>query len=170
MRTPARIKTWLSVEDMFEWVQKAPDEPAHKRRMAIWLTYTGQLHAAKVAQTLGVSVQAIWLWVRQYNSKGPEGLDRKGRGGRRWAFLSPEREAELLQPFIQQVRSGKVPKASEIRGVVQEELNRSVSMPYIYRLLYRHGWPGIIAQSQRVRGSGGGDDFEKLTRPWLRDY
>ena len=170
MRIPAQIKPWLSVEKMFSWLQAAPDESAHKRRMAIWLTHTGQLPASKVAQILGVSVQAVWLWVRQYNSQGPEGLDRQGRGGRRWAFLSQEQETKLLKPFVQQVRSGKVPKASEIRGVVQRELNRTVSMPYIYRLLNRHGWSGIIAQSKRVQTPAVPDDFRTLTHPWLRDY
>ena len=170
MREPAYIKSWLTVEKMFRWLQEAPDESAHKRRMAIWLIHTGRLHASKVAEILGVSVQAIWLWNQQYNTKGPKGLDRKGRGGRRWAFLSRQRENELLKPFIVRAISGDVAKASEIRAVFEKELKRKVSMPYIYRLLSRHGWSRIIAQSQRIQKPTVPDDFKKITRPWLRKY
>ena len=106
MRPPARIKSWLSIEKMFQWLQSAPDEPAYKRRLAIWLTYTGKLHANKVAKVLGVSTQAVWLWIRQYNDSGPSGLKRNGRGGRRWGFMTLQQEAELLRPFIRKARSG----------------------------------------------------------------
>ena len=170
MRKPTYIKSWLSVEKMFKWLQEAPDESAHKRRMAIWLTCTGRLHASKVAEILGISVQAVWLWTHQYNTKGPKGLDRRGRGGRHWAFLSRQRETELLKPFIVRTRSGNVAKASEIRPVFEKELKRKVSMPYIYKLLARHGWSRIIAQRQRIQKTTAPDDFKKITRPWLRKY
>jgi transposase len=127
------------------------------------------LHAPKVAEILEVSVQAVWLWTHQYNTKGPKGLDRKGRGGRRWAFLSIEREAELLKPFIEMAKSGDVAKASDIRLVFEKQLRRKVSMPYIYRLLARHGWSRIIAQSL-IKKSTVPDDFKSITRPWLRNY
>ena len=55
MRPPATIRDWLSIDRMFQWLQEAPDEASHRRRMAIWLTHTGRLHAAKVAEILGVS-------------------------------------------------------------------------------------------------------------------
>ena len=48
MKQPALIKPYLTVEQMFKWLQKAPNEDSHKRRMAIWLIYTGRLHARKV--------------------------------------------------------------------------------------------------------------------------
>ena len=167
MKQPATIKPHLSVEQMFNWLQKSPDEAAHKRRMAIWMIHTGRLHAPKVAQILGISVQAVWLWTRQYNSKGPGGLDRKGRGGRRWAFLSKEREAELLKPFIKRAKSGDLAKASDIRSVFEKQLKRSVSMSYIYRLMARHGWSHIIASTQTKRPKLS-DNFSILSRPWLR--
>lgn len=167
MRQPAKIEPWLTAEQMSVWLKGAPDESAHRRRMAVWLTSMGRLHAPKVAEILGVSVQSVWLWTRQYNSKGPKGLERKGRGGRRWAFIPQKREAELLKPFIKRAHKGDVARAKDIRVVIEKELERKVSMPYVYRLLARHGWSRIIAQSQ-LRRSATPDDFRKLSRPWLR--
>jgi len=167
MRPPAQIKPWLSIEKMFQWLQGSPDGPSYNRRMAIWLTCTGRLHAHKVAEILGVSTQAVWLWIRQYNTKGPSGLERVGRGGRRWGLMRRGREAEMLKPFLQKARAGRAAKAAMIKPIIEKELSRAVSTSYIYRLLRRHGWAEIIAQSQTITGRS--DDFKKLSRPWRRN-
>ena len=169
MRPPGTIKPHFSINAMFQWLQKAPDEASHKRRMAIWLTHTGNLHAKQVAKVLGVSVQAVWLWIRQYNEQGPSGLERTGRGGRRWAFLTPKQEAELLRPYIRKLRDGVVASPSEIKKVIEQKLGKTVSMPYVYRLLQRHQWAEIIAQSGSVTADGKQtENYLKVLRPWLR--
>lgn len=153
---------------MFQWLQKAPDESSHKRRMAIWLTHTGELHANKVAEILNVSTQAVWLWIGQYNAKGPSGLDRKGRGGRRWCYLSLTEESQLIKPFMRAVHAGKQPKPSSLKPVIEAKLGKKVSMPYIYRLLTRHNWSDTIAQSHvEKKQTDSENDFRKYTQPWL---
>ena len=169
MAGPIKIKPWLSIEKMFRWLQAAPDGKAHKRRMALWLTCTGKLNADKVAQVLEVSTQAVWLWIRQYNSSGPAGLERKGRGGRRWGFMTGEQEKEILAPFIRKIQGGEQVKPAVIKKVVEQKLGRKVSVPYIYRLLSRHGWGEMIAQSRYSREPLiPVDDFERAFQPWRR--
>ena len=170
MRSSAQIRPWMPINKMFKWLQDAPDEQALKRRMAIWLTHTSNIHANKVAEILDVSTQAVWLWVRQYNTCGPDGLQRKGRGGRRWGFLTIQEERCLLKPFIQKIRHGFIPKSFEIKELVEKKLSRKVSSSYIYRMLARHGWSKILAQSQAIAvHSKVGDDFQNISRPWLRN-
>lgn len=170
MRSPAKIKSWLSIEQMFQWLQEAPDQSAHKRRMAIWLTHTGNLNAQKIAEILDISTQTVWLWIRQYNSLGPDGLKRPGRGGRRWGFLSVQQEAELLEPFLQRTRQGRPPKAAEIKPIIEKALGKKVSMPYIYHLLNRHGMSHIIAQTRlKDPPAEEPDNFRKISRPWTRN-
>lgn len=169
MRRCADIKTHLSIEKMFEWLQNASDEWSYKRRLAIWLTYTGKMNAGKVAEILQVSKQSIWLWIGQYNKYGPNGLEREGRGGRRWGFLSIEQESEILKPFFDKVRSGNNVKAAEIKKALDAQINRTVSMSYTYRLLQRHGWAELIAQSRGVRESTYElNSFERYALPWQR--
>ena len=167
MRQPTQINQWLSIEKMFQWLQNATDQHAYKRLMAIWLTHTGNLHANKVAEILAVSTQAVWLWIRQYNKYGPKGLERKGRGGRRWAFLTIQQEAELIKPFIRKALTGNPPKADVIKQAVEQKLGVKVSKPYIYRMLARNKFSQIIAQS-RTAETTLKDDFRNLSRPWLR--
>lgn len=85
MRKPAQIKSWLTPEELLSWLKEAPTVEAYQKRLAVWLTYIGPFHAQEVAKMLGVSKQAVWLWLGQYNKHGPDALDRKGRGGRRWS-------------------------------------------------------------------------------------
>lgn len=169
MRPPAKIKPYLSVEKMFKWLQNAPDQASYKRRMAIWLTFTGKLHAPTIAEILGVSTQAVWLWIRQYNTKGPLGLYRKGRGGRRWAFLKLQEEAELIKPLLRKAKSGSAPKALQIKQIIEQKLGRKVSMPYVYRLLHRNNWYETIAQSNPVSDFSKEDTFQRFSQPWLRE-
>ena len=152
---------------MFNWLQNATDEDSSKRRRAIWLTHTDKLCARKVAQILGVSTQAVWLWIAQYNKSGPQGLERTGRGGRRWAFLSREEEIDLLKPFIRKARSNHPPQTSVIKQVIEKKIGKKVSRAYIYSLLRRHHWSSIIAQS-KINLSASADTFEKLSQPWRK--
>lgn len=170
MRPPTRIKPHLSIDKMFQWLQNAPDEASYKRRMAVWLTHTGDLHAPKVAQILAVSTQAVAVWIRQYNRLGPNGLKRTGRGGRRHALTTPDKEAQILAPFIKMAKAGRIPKTTQIKKAVENALKRKVSLPYVYRLLSRHGWNEIIAQSRQTsQPTEFPDDFQKIARPWLRN-
>lgn len=168
MRPTASIKTWLTVSKMFQWLQDASDQESYKRRLAIWLTHTGKLHAYKVADSLGVSVQSVWLWIGQYNTYGPDGLERVGRGGRRWGFMSFEQEVKLLVPFVRKVRLGHSVKADAIKVEAERLLGRTVSRSYIYRMLSRHNWGPAVAQSRSKQRALLGDDFEKISQPWRR--
>ncbi len=169
MRPPAQIKPWLSVEEMFQWLRNSPDKQTYKRRLAIWLTLVGKLHANNVAKVIGASTQAVWLWIRQYNHAGTSGLNRKGRGGRRWYFMKYDEEIRLLKPFLLKIQAGDIPKVINIKQAAEQKLGRKVSMPYVYRLLQRHGWAETIAQSKSTTKTPvPPDSFEKISRPWLR--
>jgi transposase len=172
MRPPSVIKEWLTAKKMFQWLQGAPDEETYRRRLVVWLTYTNKIHAGKVAELLGISKQAAWLWISQYNKYGPQGLERRGRGGRRWGFLTIEQEDKILKPFIEKIKSGQLVKPVLVKEVIEKNLNKKVSMPYVYRLLSRHNWSEAIIQSasQTKPLPAGYTDFQKISRPWLRSH
>lgn len=166
----AKIKIWLDHRKLFPWLQNSPDENVFKRRLVIWLSSTNKTNAHKIAAALGISKQAVWLWIHQYNVYGPEGLNRQGRGGRRWGFLTIEEEDKILKPFIEKIISGQSVKPAFIKEIIEKRLNSKVSMPYVYRLLKRHNWFGIINQSllPTKQSTIPNTDFTKITRPWLR--
>ncbi len=138
MKRPATIAPWLTQDEMAEWVRTSPNQDAYQKRLAIWMTCIGSLHAHRVAEFLQVSKQAIWLWINQYNNGGPDGLERQGRGGRRRAYLSPEAEKDLVKELQKLIASGKVSKAKELLPEVKRAIGQSVSVAYVYRLLQRN--------------------------------
>jgi len=165
----SKIKPWLSIEQMYEWLNSAPDENRRKRRLAIWLTHTGQMNAKEVASFLGLSTQTVWLWIRKYNKHGPDALDGPGRGGRRWAFLTEQQERDLLKPFIKALENGKRVKAADVKKAVEQKLGKKVSLIYVYKLLERNGWTSVIAQShseEEVKEST--SKFQDVIHPWKR--
>ena len=165
MRPPASIKAWLTIEEMFTWLQNARDHDQYQRRMAIWLTHTGRLHARIVAQALGVATQTVWLWIGQYNTHGPSGLDRVGRGGRRRALLSRVEEIKIIQQARKNSRPGRS-VTKRIKQLAEHKLRRPVSLSYVYHLLARHGETTVPVPVEHPEPPGG---FRTQSQPWRRE-
>ena len=81
----------------------------------------------------------------------PEGLERKGRGGRRWAFLGWVEEQTMLEEGHVRAAAGDVLTAKHMLDHVRTRLGRDVSLAYVYRLLRRHGWRKIAPRHHHVR-------------------
>ena len=151
MRRPALIHPWLSRERLQAWVRKAHSRDEYQKRVAIWMTLTGPFPANRVASLLVVSKQAVWLWVSQYNRLGPDGLQRRGRGGRRRAYLSLTEEAALLESLQSRAQRGNAPTARQVQEEVSRATHIKVSISYIYRLFDRIGWRKLGARARHPR-------------------
>jgi transposase len=141
----------LSTEELQVWVREAPDRDAYQKRLSVWLTYIGPYHAHQVAEMLGVSRQAVWLWIGQYNRHGPSALERPGRGGRRWSFLTWKEEEDLLKPYRQKAAQGELVTAVAMWPEISKAVGRKVSLAYVYRLLHRHGWRKLGPRPRHVK-------------------
>jgi len=131
---------------------KSPYPRGIPKALAIWMTLKGPFPAHRVASLLLVSKQAVWLWVGQYNRKGPDGLQRQGRGGRRRAYLSLSQEAALLESLQKRAQRGDAPTARQVQEEVSQATRIKVSISYIYRLFDRIGWrkSGVRPRHSRV--------------------
>ena len=84
--------------------------------------------------------------------------------------MSRQDEERLLAPFLRQAREGRSPKTATIRAAIEKHLGRAVSLSYVYRLLRRHGWADLLAQSRHPAASDPpADSFDALARPWQRN-
>jgi transposase len=139
------------VEQLAAWVKEAPDKTAYQRRLAIWLTHAGPFAAHRVADLLAVSTQAVWKWVAEYNTLGPNGLDRKGRGGRRWGLMSLDEERAFLAEHLAQAASGDLLTAKQLASALAKKLGQEVSIDYIYGLLHRHEWRKLTPRPHHAK-------------------
>jgi hypothetical protein len=82
MRPPAKIKPWLSLPQLTEWVCAASaDANLLRQRLVVWLMALQPAHARQVAALLGVSVVSVWRWVGRYNRGGPGALRARAPRG-----------------------------------------------------------------------------------------
>jgi transposase len=77
---------------------------------------------------LGVSKQAVWLWLGHYNKQGPDALGRKGRGGRRWSLISWEEEEALLKSLEKRAVEGQLLTAKQLLPEVSRAADQEVSL------------------------------------------
>lgn len=151
MRSPARLEPWFTTDELAVWVREASTRAAYQRRLAVWLTHLGSYPAWQVAEMLQVSRQAVWLWIGQYNKLGPEGLEREGRGGRRWGYLSWAQEQDLLAGLHEAAQRGEVLTAKALKPRIEEAAGREVSLDYVYRLLRRHAWRKLGPRPRHIK-------------------
>ena len=178
MRPPAIIKPYLNTDQMRQWLRQALDKSTYQRRLAIWLTHHHRFHSRQVAQMLGVSTQSVWLWIRQFNTSGPRGLHRRGRGGRHWAFLTYPQERAVVEELLKRSQYDKISTAQAAQNIIKDRFARPVSTSYVYRLLARHDWKSLLQQRLKVvvrdrlvhMPYDPHDDFVKIARPWLRSW
>ncbi len=165
MRKPVAITPWLEESELLAWVQEAATVAEHRRRLVIWITHFQQCPARQVAALLGVSVQAVWKWVGEYNSAGPAGLARQGRGGRRWGFLSPAAEAAFLATLHERALAGDLLTAPQVQPLASRAAGRAVSLAYVYRLLHRHQWRKLEPRTHHAKSDRAArEEFKKNSR------
>lgn len=150
MRKP-RLNPWLTEVELLDWVRSSGRRAEHDRRLAVWLTYLGY-PAGQAGRMLGVSRPSIWRWVGGYNRQGPGVLEMGVWGGRRWGFLSLEKERQLLAGWERHAAAGKVLTAKQMHRRVCQAVGREVSLAYIYGLLKRHRWRKLAPRPTHVKG------------------
>lgn len=170
MRKPSSLSPWFTVEQLVAWVKEAPDKMAYQRRLAIWLTHAGPFAAHRVADLLAVSTQAVWKWVAEYNLLGPSGLDRKGRGGRRWGLMTLDEERAFLAEHLAEAETGDLLTAKQLSSALSKKLGQEVSVDYIYGLLHRHQWRKLTPRPHHTKQDQAlveafKKNFRKLSKP-----
>lgn len=151
MRKPSTLNPWFTPVQLAAWVKEAPDKGTYQRRLAIWLTRAGPFAAHRVAELLAVSTQAVWKWLGEYNTLGPQGLERKGRGGRRWGFLTLEQERAFLAEQLSRAQSGDLLTAQQLRPELSKAVGKQVSRDYVYALLHRHQWRKLVPRPHHAQ-------------------
>ena len=169
MSRRSHVEPWLSDVELLAWTQDASSRQEYQRRLAVWLVYLERWPAYRVARALGVSIPAIWKWLGEYNRMGPQGLERRGRGGRRWGFLSLEQEHALLAAAREEAGRGRLLTAKHLLPRVQQAVGHEVSLDYVYALLKRQGWRKLAPRPTHAKADPAAREaFKKGRRKWSK--
>ena len=146
----ARIaKGWEVAEQARQAIAEATTLEQLRQAQAVVLPLDHGLSLEATAKVLGLSVG----WTSRLRNAFVRGeLVGDGstppRGGRRHENFTPEREIEVLKPFLDRARTGGILVVPEIKPILEAALGRSMALSSVYNLLHRHGWRKITPDKQ----------------------
>jgi len=149
-------------EELMELIKTNKLKRVDKRLQAIRLHLEGKKQK-EIAEKLDYSPKWVSRLLKAYREKGLQEYARHKYGGNHRA-MSADEEAEILQQFEEESKSGKLIVANTIKKVFDEKRGKDTGRGYIYMLLKRHearkvmprpahpkkASPGVIEASKKL--------------------
>jgi transposase len=122
-------------------VRTANDVHELRKAQAILLPAVFSLDLFATGMAIGRSKASVCRLQAEFRSDctGARSAKKK-RGGRRHQNMSPDQEAQFLEPFFKKAREGQPLAVAEIRDAYEAAIGKKVPASTVYRLLARHGW------------------------------
>ena len=121
-----------------------------------WIIYNALVaprKAEEIALHTGVSATTVHRVISRYNREGAAVIEQSTKGGRHHAYLTFEQEQAFLQPFFARAERGEMATAEQIHQALEAEVQHSVHINSIYRLLHRHGWRKLAPRSRHPKAN-----------------
>ncbi len=135
----------------------------YQRVQAVWLRMKLGLHAAEIAQILGIHEASVWRIHSRYFKNGAKIFDEGLSGGRWHENLSLEEEAAFLKPYCKQAESSGMIVVTDVANGYEKLIGRGVPKSTVYRLLERHGWRKIAPRPSHPKADPEAQDAFKKT-------
>ncbi|MHB9138572.1 MAG: helix-turn-helix domain-containing protein [Victivallaceae bacterium] len=159
-----RIKfSEAQLSEVKKFLHNTTTKEGYQRVQAVWLRMKLGLHAAEIAQILGIHEASVWRIHSRYFKYGAK-IFEKGLSGGRWhENLSTEEEAAFLEPYSKQAESSGMIVVTEVASGYEKLIGRSVPKSTVYRLLDRHGWRKITPRPSHPKADPAVQDAFKKT-------
>jgi len=135
----------------------------YQRVQAVWLRMKLGLHAAEIAQILGIHEASVWRIHSRYFKYGAKIFNEGLSGGRWHENLSLEGEAAFLKPYCKQAESSGMIVVTDVANGYEKLIGRGVPKSTVYRLLERHGWRKIAPRPSHPKADPEAQDALKKT-------
>jgi transposase len=112
-----------------------------RQAQAVVLPLQYGMSLEQTAQAIGLSKG--WACRLRNQFIAGEAVGDKGksvRGGRHREHFTPERETELLKPFLESASIGGILVVGQIKPQLEAALGRKMALSSVYKLLHRHNW------------------------------
>jgi transposase len=135
-----QLKRKISADYIKAKMKSATIVSEYKRWQIIYFVSTYKVDAEYLSDTTGYSKSNIYAIVQQFNKSGKVDVAIKQRGGRKRELMSVEEEHQFMKSLESRAISGQILSGGDIRKIVEQKLNRTVSDDYIWDLFKRNGW------------------------------
>lgn len=125
--------------ELNEFMEQTQDIKEYRHALCVHLRITYKMTANVISPVVGYhpsTVRRIWS---AFLEKGVDGL-RRNRSKRCRAYLSIEKEKELLNALVEKALQGHITVARELKEAIEKEVGHSVHNSTVYRLLKRNKW------------------------------
>src|SRR3954464_14097211 len=154
-------------KELTRLLQTVGSKADYRRVLCLWLRAALGLPAAEVALALGWRTSSVYNLQSRYQQERAGALLGVGRGGRRYAGLSPEQEQRLLHSFTFIAEQGEMVEASALVRAYEQEVGHPVARSTVYRLFARHGWRKLVPRPQHPDASRAVQEaFKKSSAVW----
>lgn len=140
-----------TVARLAERLKVARSHAEYQRIQCVLIRATLGSSAGEIAQLLGWSRATVHVMHSRWAKEGEALFDLKPRGGRHRQHLSPQEEAKLLSPFIEQARAGAMLQVAQVQRAYEQRIGKSVAQSTIYRMLDRHGWRKVVPRPRHPK-------------------
>lgn len=124
-------------------IKKCDDAVECRRILCVYLAMTyPDMTNAQIAKSTVFSKSQVKVIHSKYRKGGLDAL-ADGRGGRYRQNMTLSEEVELLAPFEEMSKSGRLVVAGKVKKAYEEKIGKEVAESTIYRLLDRHDFRKI---------------------------
>lgn len=112
----------------------------YKRWQIIYNVCVYSVDAKYLSDITGYSKANVYAIVQQFNKLKTPDVSSKPKGGRRRELMSVEQERELMNSLESKALKGQILSGKDVRKIVEQKTNKTVSDDYIWDLFKRNGW------------------------------
>ncbi len=142
------------LDDALRAIASATTIEQLRQAQAVVLPLQYGMSLEQTAQAIGLSKG--WACRLRNQFIAGEAVSDKGnsvRGGRHRENFTPEREAELLKPFLKSASIGGILLVSQIKLKLEAALGRKMALSSVYKLLHRHNWPKLVPDKRHPQSN-----------------
>ncbi len=116
--------------------------------LSILIPKTCDITYSETAELLGIGVATVVRIHQDISNQAAGNATPKGNwGGRRRQTLSLYEEAQFLAEWLEKAEQGGVLVVPPIHKALEQRLGRAVAASTVYRMLARHGWRKVEADT-----------------------
>lgn len=123
-----------------EKMQSAMNIADYKRWQIIYSVCVYAVDAEYLSDVTGYSKANVYSIVQKFNKSKKPDVSSKQKGGRRRALMTVDQERELMTSLESIALKGQILSGNDVRKIVEQKLNRTVSDDFIWDLFKRNGW------------------------------
>ena len=158
----------ISQDEAKQYMSATKDKAAYRRWQTIWLFASG-MDIKKIPTIVQASLVTVYKTIHRFNDGGPEAMETKKRGGRKWGKATLEQEKALLDELLSDSEKGLIVTAKTIKAKAEQKLQTPVSICYAYDMLKRQGWRKVVPRTAHPKANKEAqEEFKKKSQKPLK--